>query len=311
VLGGVKALAIHDPGAVATADLGTQYFLREEDIGKPRDASTAPRLAELNPYVPVTVLEGELSAEVLGGFRVVVCADVPLEEQLRISDATHAAGGCFIAAEAPGLFAHIFCDFGPEFEVIDKDGEQVKVVSVASITADADGIVTCLDETRHGLETGDMVTFAEVKGMDGLNGCEPRAVTVKGPYSFAIGDTAGLGEYVSGGIATQAKVPSTHSFKSLRESMAEPEFVFTDWLKFDKPPQLHVAMQAVHGFTADTGAAPRPGNAEDAPRSSAAPPSLPEPAPTSTRSSSRSWRPRPPGRWCPCARSPAGSPRRR
>ena len=25
--------------------------------------------------------------------------------------------------------------------------------------------------------------------------------------------------------------------------MAEPEFVFTDWLKFDKPPQLHVAMQ--------------------------------------------------------------------
>jgi hypothetical protein len=41
-------------------------------------------------------------------------------------------------------------------------------------------MVTCLDETRHGLEDGDFVTFTEVKGMEQLNGCEPRKVTVKG-----------------------------------------------------------------------------------------------------------------------------------
>lgn len=40
--------------------------------------------------------------------------------------------------------------------------------------------MTCLDETRHGLEDGDFVTFTEVKGMEQLNGCEPRKVTVKG-----------------------------------------------------------------------------------------------------------------------------------
>jgi len=40
-------------------------------------------------------------------------------------------------------------------------------------------MVTCLDETRHGLEDGDFVTFTEVKGMD-INGGEPRKVTVKG-----------------------------------------------------------------------------------------------------------------------------------
>lgn len=43
--------------------------------------------------------------------------------------------------------------------------------------------MTCLDETRHGLEDGDFVTFSEVKGMESLNGCEPRKVTTKGePY---------------------------------------------------------------------------------------------------------------------------------
>lgn len=35
-----------------------QFFLREADVGKPRAQVTAPRLAELNSYVPVKVLEG-------------------------------------------------------------------------------------------------------------------------------------------------------------------------------------------------------------------------------------------------------------
>lgn len=45
-----------------------------------------------------------------------------------------------------------------------------------------DALVTCLDETRHGLEDGDYVTFSEVKGMEGLNGQEPRKISVKGEF---------------------------------------------------------------------------------------------------------------------------------
>lgn len=47
-----------------------------------------------------------------------------------------------------------------------------------------DAMVTCLDETRHGLEDGDFVTFSEVVGMTELNGCEPRKVSVKGASAF-------------------------------------------------------------------------------------------------------------------------------
>lgn len=62
---------------------------------------------------------------------------------------------------------------------------------IASIDRDADGIVTGLEETRHGLEDGDYVTFSEVKGMTELNGCEPRKVTVKGECD---GDAADLAD---------------------------------------------------------------------------------------------------------------------
>ena len=45
---------------------------------------------------------------------------------------------------------------------------------------DEEGVVTTLDETRHGLEDGDYVTFTEIEGMDSLNNAEPRKISVKG-----------------------------------------------------------------------------------------------------------------------------------
>ena len=41
---------------------------------------------------------------------------------------------------------------------------------------DEDGVVTCLDESRHGYEDGDYVQFSEVQGMTELNGREPMKI---------------------------------------------------------------------------------------------------------------------------------------
>jgi len=50
--------------------------------------------------------------------------------------------------------------------------------------------------------------------MTELNGCEPRKITVKGPYTFTIGDTTGLSQYKSGGVFTQVKMPKIIDFVS-------------------------------------------------------------------------------------------------
>jgi ubiquitin-activating enzyme E1 len=85
---------------------------------------------------------------------------------------------------------------------------------ILTTVQDKEGLVTCLDETRHGLEDGDFVTFSEVEGMTELNNCEPRKVAVKGPYTFSIGDTSGFENYKSGGIFTQVKMPTIIDFVS-------------------------------------------------------------------------------------------------
>lgn len=137
-----------------------------------------------------------------------------LEKQLEINEFAHAHNIHFISAEVHGLFASAFNDFGKGFTVVDVTGEEALSGMIAEISTDKEGIVTCLDETRHGLEDGDHVTFVEVNGMEALNGCAPRKVKVLGPYTFSIGDTSDLGNYVRGGLFQQVKMPKQVDFVS-------------------------------------------------------------------------------------------------
>ncbi|EPY53621.1 ubiquitin activating enzyme E1 [Schizosaccharomyces cryophilus OY26] len=262
-LAGVKSVTIYDPQPTRIEDLSSQYFLTEDDLGASRAEVSVPKLAELNQYVPVSSTP-ELSIQDLKKFKCVVVTETSFTKQLEINDFTHENGIAFISADTRGLFGSVFCDFGPEFICVDVDGNEPLTGMIANITDD--GTVTMLEETRHGLEDGDYVKFTEVKGMPGLNDGNPRKVEVKGPYTFSIGSINGLGgSSATGGVFTQVKVPQKLSFKSLRESLKEPEYVFPDFGKMTRPPQYHVAFQALSSF-ADThdGVLPRPRNNADA-----------------------------------------------
>ncbi|CAD6890696.1 unnamed protein product [Tilletia laevis] len=265
-LAGVKSLTIYDPSPIEVADLGTQFFLRPSDLNATppltRAQATAPRLAELNTYVPVRVLDAPtLDQQTLTQYQVVVLTDVPLSQQLAINDITHRSGTHFIAADVRGLFGSVFTDFGDEFVCIDPSGEQPLSGMVVSVDKDKDALVTTVDETRHGLEDGDYVTFSEVQGMTELNGTAPRKISVKGPYTFTIGDTSGFSDYKRDGIFTQVKMPKKINFKPLRESLKQPEHLISDFAKFDRPNSLHFGWQALSAYWEKNGSLPAPRNA--------------------------------------------------
>ncbi|KAJ9293270.1 hypothetical protein DTO271G3_7993 [Paecilomyces variotii] len=265
-LAGVKSLTLFDPAPVAISDLSSQFFLHPDDVGKRRDEVTAPRVAELNSYVPTTVFEGKNLLDDLSQlkrFQVVVLTLTPLKEQLAIAEYCHNNGIYITITDTFGLFGYVFNDFGKNFTVGDANGENPVSGIVADI--DDDGLVSALDETRHGLEDGDYVTFTEIKGMEGLNNSAPRKVTVKGPYTFSIGDVSGLGKYQGGGLFTQVKMPKFIDFQPLSEQIKKPELLISDFAKFDRPQQLHVGIQALHKFAeAHDGQLPRPHGESDA-----------------------------------------------
>ncbi|XP_041037385.1 uncharacterized protein LOC121274248 isoform X5 [Carcharodon carcharias] len=264
ILGGVKTVTIHDQGVAEWVDLSSQFYLSEADLSKNRAEVSQPRLAELNTYVPVTAYTGELTEEYVQQFQVVVLTNSSLDEQLRLGQFCRCKGIKFIVADTKGLFGQLFCDFGPEMIVLDMNGEQPLSAMISMVTKDNPGVVTCLDEARHGFESGDFVMFTEIQGMKELNNCDPVEIKVLGPYTFSICDTSAFSDYIRGGIVTQVKMAKKLSFKSLKASLAEPDIVTTDFAKFENPPQLHLAFQALHEFVKKNGHLPRPRNQADA-----------------------------------------------
>ncbi|XP_072483986.1 ubiquitin-like modifier-activating enzyme 1 isoform X1 [Notamacropus eugenii] len=264
ILGGVKAVTLHDQGNAQWADLSSQFYLQEEDVGKNRAEASQPHLAKLNTYVPVCAYTGPLTEDFLSSFQVVVLTNSPLHEQLHVGEFCHSHAIKLVVADTRGLFGQLFCDFGEEMVLIDSNGEQPLSAMVSMVTKDSPGVVTCLDETRHGFESGDFVSFTEVQGMSELNSSPPVEIKVLGPYTFSICDTTTFSDYVRGGIVHQVKVPRKINFKSLTKALTEPDFVMTDFAKFSHPPHLHVAFQALHQFCSQHGRLPRPQNQADA-----------------------------------------------
>ncbi|KAF2741822.1 ubiquitin-activating enzyme E1 1 [Sporormia fimetaria CBS 119925] len=265
-LAGVKSLTLYDPKPAALADLSAQFFLRPENVGKPRASVTVPRVSELNPYTPVNEYDGaDLTSDLskLKQFQVIVLTDTSLKDQVKIADYCHENGIYVVITDTFGLFGYIFTDFGKNFTVGDPTGENVTTGIIAGI--DEEGLVSALDETRHGLEDGDFVTFSEVEGMEGLNDCAPRKIEVKGPYTFSIGDVSGLGQYKRGGQFIQVKMPKILDFQPYSEQLKEPTHVISDFAKFDRPAQLHIGVQALHKFAENHGGDfPRPHHDGDA-----------------------------------------------
>lgn len=248
------------------SDLSSQFFLHPDDVGKPRASVTIPRVAELNAYTPISEYPGKSLTEDLGQLRkyqVVVLTGTPLKDQLTLAGYCHKNGIFIVIADIFGLFGSIFTDFGKDFAIADSDGESPVSGIVADI--DAEGLVSALDETRHGLSDGDFVTFTEVQGMEALNNSEPRKITVKGPYTFSIGDVSKLEKYKRNGLYTQVKMPKIINFRPLSEQMKKPELLMSDFAKFERPQQLHVGFQALHEFASQhKGSLPRAHSGEDA-----------------------------------------------
>ncbi|XP_058077035.1 ubiquitin-activating enzyme E1 2-like isoform X2 [Magnolia sinica] len=270
ILAGVKSITLHDEGTVELWDLSSNFYFSENDIGKNRALACIQKLQELNNAVVISALTTSLSKEHLSKFQAVVFTDIGLEKAIEFDDYchNHQPPISFIKSEVRGLFGSVFCDFGPKFTVIDVDGEEPHTGIIASISNDNPALVSCVDDERLEFQDGDLVVFSEVQGMTELNDGKPRKVKNARPYSFTLEeDTAKFGPYEKGGIVMQVKQPKVLNFKRLRDALRDPgDFLLSDFSKFDRPPLLHLAFQALDKFICEMGRFPVAGSEEDAQR---------------------------------------------
>jgi len=264
ILAGPAVVILHDDAVVEMRDLGGNFYLREQDVGKSSRAEACrEQLSQLNPYVTVSVHAGPITEELISSISLAVFSETSQSELLRWNEIcrTRSPAVGFIAADCFGLAGSVFVDFGDAFTCRDKDGEEPKSAIVAGVTQESPGTVHTHHERRHGFQDGDWVVFREVQGMGELNNSKPRQIKVTGPYSFTIDDTSSYAAYTCEGIVSQTKVPHTISFNSYSKSLVQPkhdgeEMHVPDLAKFGRSEQLHFAVQAVQAFRDKNGKLP-------------------------------------------------------
>lgn len=292
VLSGAKRITLHDSKIAEWTDLAGQFFLGEQDIGKNRAEACINKIQQLNFYVKVdlgfkqqSLPTVEKDLEILKDYEVVVLIDATAAEISAVSRVCRQFNRSLIVADCHGIFSRVFCDFGPKFVCIDKNGEEAAEVIVNSISCDEHGIVTLLEDTRHTFEDGDTVVFSNVEGMNwkvipeakegepeqpkSINGI-PFQIKYINTKSFKIGDTRDFEPYVRGGVIKQIKVPFEIEFKPYHEvystdkPMFDPLNDFLDFMKAETHQIIHTIYVAIDFFRVANNRLPNPYSLKDA-----------------------------------------------
>jgi len=294
LLQGVSQLVVYDPTPVAIADVGCNFFLSAEDVGRPRAEVCVPRLQELNPEASISSVEEVSEGSVGSCSCVVFCGDALGRSELlrwnefcrsrrvetvdeRGSAVSTAAAISFVWVACRGASCSVFVDHGERFEVRDANGERPVVRLVESISSEAQGLVRYVvpdGVAATSVPLQSLYQLTEVVGCDGA--CEaPWRVSRRAgdpANSFRIGDTRGLPGYVSGGVITEVKAVEARRFESLASRLRDPGSAWadgggmaaTDYTFAGQEAQLHAALVGLLEFQATQGRLPRPNDEADA-----------------------------------------------
>lgn len=274
ILAGPKRVVLFDDNITTIQDLGSNFYLKESDVGKNRrDKACLEKLKELNPRCEVEVSDFNPLSDPskLSKFNVVCITEMQNSEYIsKVNLALRENKGALIYGVATGLSGTIFTDFGPSHIIIDENGEECKSFSVKSISNAENGIVLIDDSVaRLSLTDGDYVTFKEVEGMSEVNESPPRPIRYVSTMAFSIEDTRNYGEYISGGIAQQVKVPKQKSYRPFSEAFPIPYLKdskapdLTDFSKFGRNEFLHIVYQSLQKYFDKTNKLPQRNNLKE------------------------------------------------
>ncbi|KAL3234635.1 DNA damage tolerance protein RHC31 [Nakaseomyces bracarensis] len=120
VLSGVGHITVLDSHVVTEQDLGSQFFVGEDDVGKLRVEAAAPRLQDMNPRVELGFEHDEEKDESFyQGFNLIIATELNFKDRLRLNDISRKNNIPIYFAGSNGLFAYAFVDL-ISFDAVDE-----------------------------------------------------------------------------------------------------------------------------------------------------------------------------------------------
>ncbi len=234
ILSNPKQVSIFDDNICQINDLGSNYFLSNENVLKKerRDNACLKKLSELNPNTKVNI-ENDFLAKIKE-YDVVIITEIMKSAQIyKINKECHENNKGFIYSLSCGLFGFIFSDFGDKHIITDKTGKEKRKFYITDITKDKNGILKIdYNNTDERILNNGYLIFKQVEGMVELNSSTPRPYQVNEEKNdeIFIGDTSNFGDYTGGGIIEEYFFPISMKYKLLEDNIMNPTFTM---MKYD------------------------------------------------------------------------------
>ena len=257
ILLGPAQVDIYDPTIAELRDMGANFYLKEEHIGKlSRSDACLPSLIELNKYVQVRSIKQIQDIRI---YKVVVQTELfPDIDPFQLNEACRNNKTGYILSLSFGLSGHIFVDFGNEFLIKDQDGAETKKYIINGIFP-GDPTIVCIVPEKESIKYGDneSVKISEVEGMVEINS-KPNSsyvLEIVNATTFKLKvDSTNFSPYVKGGIIENIKVPKYINFESLLKCLTNPfsnpsrDFIITDFKNYNQSRDLHFGLQVMLSY---------------------------------------------------------------
>jgi len=222
ILSGPKRVSLYDKDLVVLKYLGTNFYLKKEDVGKKTlSEASLQSLKNLNPFTTVDVAEEIYDS--IPNYNIIVLTELyPKNIIIKIDEICEKNNIKFLFGTNMGLFGFIFSNFGKNHIVLDKNGKEPKKFIITNITNEEKALIKIGDNKNFDLENGGEVILENIKGMEELN--KRVFQTIKNDdQSFYINEnTLKYGKYINCGDAIEIKKKCSMNYLSFKESISLP-----------------------------------------------------------------------------------------
>ncbi len=271
ILAGPKEVSISDKNICKINDLGSNFYVSEEDVNKKTlEDACYDKLNELNPYVTISKHKGLFKEDITKFNLIIITEIMKLEELYELNNICRRYNKKFIYTLNLGLTGYLFNDFGEEHTIYDLNGEKKISYEIFNIEERENEnkyeiFLNIKDDEELRLKEGDYVVFKKVKGLEFLNDLKQRKIIKIKDKSLEIEkDNECNGKYLSDGIIERIKNTKMLKFKSFKDNFLKlnNSFIKIDDSKAKSNILLHCAFVGLHIYYSSYGILPELNNLE-------------------------------------------------
>ena len=252
ILAGPQKVTIFDNNKITMRELGTNFYLQEEDIGKRRDEVSINKLKELNNNVECNFLSNadKNIIDIIDEYDIIVITEImDINEIIKINNICHEKKKGFIYCLVFGLTFFSFVDFG-EHIIKNSTFSESKKYYIKNITKGKTTNIIIHNEFDDDFELndGDYVIIRDIKGMKQLLDGKKRKISNIEGNKFQIDeDSSNYDDYIQGGIVEEFVNDICIHNKSIEQMLYLPT-EGENINPINKELNLHLSFLSLHEF---------------------------------------------------------------